>query len=77
MPEPKPTVGRIVHYTEDYGEGPFCKAAIVTSVAEVNETVSITVFHDDRSPTLERKVKHHALKSAFTWHWPEREGEHA
>lgn len=77
MSNPRPTVGRIVHYVS-YGTpgGEYtseCRAAVVTAVREDVDTVDIAVLN----PTgmfFDRSVEHDETdKRGGTWHWPERE----
>lgn len=74
MPEPKPTIGRIVHYVDHCKEGgTYCRAAIITSIDRENEKVSLTVFYRDNEPSIEQKVcQGKNSNEMFTWHWPER-----
>lgn len=72
---PKPSIGRIVHYTS-YGTpngeyGQVCRAAVITEVID-DVTVSLAVLN----PTgmfFNVKVPLDAFASlGGTWHWPER-----
>lgn len=78
-PKPKPTVGRIVHWTTDEGE---CLAAIITAVPEpahvegLINPVSLTVFDTD-GVFFPQGVEHDPYHEADSvrpqhWHWPER-----
>ena len=80
---PKPSVGRIVHYTGplvQYGDGNFrpgpCRAAIITNVIEPGKAdayVDLTIF-DPNGQLLDGAVRYDGDRSVGeTWHWPERE----
>ena len=72
----KPTVGRIVHYMQYDGEGdnPTCTVAIITGVDTENEKVTLTVFPKHSPPGIVAKVpQDEQNKTAWSWHWPERE----
>lgn len=64
---PKPSLGRIVHYCDAYGQS---VAAIVTRVIE-GDTVSLTLFYPGSTPSpLDFPVKRG--RGPSTWSWPER-----
>lgn len=79
--DPRPSVGRTVHYVA-YGTpgGEFpagvCRAAIVTEVPltgdeQTRATIGICVLN----PTglfFNRGIPYHEGKHPGTWHWPER-----
>lgn len=80
-----PTVGRIVHYVRDTGDGPVCHAAIITGVGEYppdvppehrgNVAVPCTLTAFLPATTV---FDHDVMQSELghehgTWHWPERE----
>jgi hypothetical protein len=81
---PKPTVGRIVHYSSTATGEPVCRAAIITEVgayppgvseagkANIAVPVDVTVFLPDATFTdccMQSEDSH----DGGTWHWPERE----
>lgn len=74
-PEPKPSVGRIVHYTtagHSLGvKAGTCRAAIVTEIKD-EQTVSLAVF-TTRGTLFYEALTRDDSKTGGTWHWPERE----
>lgn len=75
---PKPSVGRVVHYTS-YGTpggeyGSECRAATITELTgdpDHVDQVGLAVMN----PTgmfFNRAVQHDEAKAGGTWHWPER-----
>ena len=65
----KPSVGRIVHFSDAYG---MCRAAIITGVREDN-IIDLTFFSPGVTGALARtKIKFDENKSESSWHWPER-----
>ena len=71
MSEPKPSVGRIVHFMSLDGS---CRAAIITEV-EDDTHVTLTVFGSGApmggvTATLGADTPH--LQPLAIWHWPER-----
>lgn len=70
---PKPTVGRVVHYTsQGHSLGTkagTCRAAIITEVKDDN-TVSVAVF-TPRGTLFYEAISQDPGKAAGTWHWPE------
>lgn len=88
MSEPKPSVGRIVHYhgfyrdAEDREDPPTCFAAIVTSTSDAKGGMyaSLAVIGPN-GMQFYLNVPHESVEepwraeTAFaggTWHWPER-----
>ena len=84
MSEPRPSIGRIVHYTS-YGTpgGEYtkqCRAAMITEVHD-NGEVALTVFNPS-GQFFNWRVPHEEIgdkiepgpsgRSGGTWHWPER-----
>ncbi len=74
----QPSVGRIVHYrslgSADGRYGPECRAAVITEVNEVGDTVH-NVGLCVLNPTgqfFDRGVAYDEAGSPGTWHWPER-----
>lgn len=65
---PKPSVGRIVHYNY-VGT---CYAAIITSVRQSNDSVSLTVYPPLAHSFNVDNAPHGANSDEGTWHWPER-----
>lgn len=64
----KPSVGRIVHFTGEYGE---CQAAIITRVAE--GACDLTVFPPQRrEPLALTIIRYSEFPEQDRWHWPER-----
>jgi len=80
MPEPQPSVGRIVHYVS-YGTpgGEYtsqCRAAIVTGTPGCEahmECVSLAVLNPE-GMFFNQHVPHNetSQQRGGTWHWPER-----
>jgi hypothetical protein len=71
MPDPKPTVGRIVHYFPAASNQP--QAAIVTA-AHTDTCVSLTTFPWGQ-PSVPRTSVNHTLQAppgAERWEWPPR-----
>jgi hypothetical protein len=72
MSDPKPTVGRIVHFTpranQDPGPDPW--AAMVTRVHS-DSVVNLTVFPPAGTPAPETQVELGA--GPRTWRWPPRQ----
>jgi hypothetical protein len=77
---PRPSVGRVVHYVS-YGTpggefSPACRAATVTEVRDLDETVGLCVqnptglfFH----PLAAGGSRHSEEdRAGGSWHWPER-----
>lgn len=72
--EPKPSVGRIVHFVRYMQKA--CNAAIITQVINDNE-VMLTYFDPSAAtpmPTRASKEGSKAAENSMTgsWHWPER-----
>lgn len=87
MADPKPAVGRIVHYVSfgtPNGEfGKACRAAVVTEVADDERgTVGLAVLNPAGQffhPLAAGGCRHHEADEpgahahpGGTWHWPER-----
>lgn len=65
----KPSIGRIVHFTGEYGE---CFAAIVTRVTELG-ACDLTVFPPQRrEPLTLTDMSYSDTPEQDRWHWPER-----
>lgn len=82
MTDPKPSVGRLVHYvSRGSADGVFpavCRAAVVTEAPSPLPTspsdlepVGLCVLNPE-GLFLNRHVQHDEQRSPGTWHWPER-----
>lgn len=67
----KPAVGRIVHYWNIKGEGPF--AAIVTESEVDEEAIRLTIFQGSGSYT--DAVVEGPIEGEGYWVWPPRQPE--
>lgn len=73
--EPKPSVGRIVHYhSTDPNDTRICRAAMINEVNQ-NGTVGLTVFgpSSKQEPTSTKIFNIKQGPGFGEWHWPERE----
>ena len=67
------TVGRMVHYHSFHGPaGDKPRAAIVTSVSESGERVSLTVFGQS-GLSFKRVIAYSETPAPGCWSWPPRE----
>ncbi|OPC84227.1 hypothetical protein B4N89_27800 [Embleya scabrispora] len=85
MPQPRPTVGRIVHYVghgspvRDDGTQAYpaeCRAAIVTEVPHDGfgtESVGLCILNPGGVFFGELIIHDENDHAGGTWHWPERE----
>jgi hypothetical protein len=80
MSEPRPSVGRVVHYVshgspvrEDGSQAyaAECRAAIITET-DTSDTVGLAVLNPTGQFFNRTVVHDEAGKSGGTWHWPER-----
>lgn len=70
----EPTVGRIVHYTDNPVRGggqPRCRAAIVVNANE-DGTVDLAEFISGIGTTPVFAVMEGEPDQLYRWHWPER-----
>ena len=68
MGDQQPSVGRVVHYSED---GETCLAAIIAAVNE-DGTVNLSYFSRNGGHRQVQGVLEAVDTSAGSWHWPER-----
>lgn len=78
----QPTVGRIVHYVTDLGEGcPVCNAGIVTGIKRWDRThspewlASVAVFSKHGMFFSREAMYNEEGDVSGTWHWPEKVAE--
>ena len=67
---PKATVGRIVHYHNANGDGPF--AAIVLRAEDADGKINASVYNSDGGRWIEKDLPN-APGGKAHWAWPPRE----
>ena len=74
METDKPTIGRIVHYVDQYGTLEAGERHRPAMIAELPEgRVTLLVFGAPQNEYVYNAQFNETTKPKRTWHWPERE----
>lgn len=70
--EPKPSIGRVVHYAAYTANGVTCVPAMINQMTE-DGVIGLCVF-DPRGIQMHNGCEQGKPTEGHTWHWPERVG---